>query len=120
MADILPLAGDVDVLSDAGDLPISLLQQAVKIEDGLNYAEPPNWYYPMREALGGVLYRSGRFDEAATVFRDGFKLNRGDPRMMFGLAKTLRALDRVIPSWLEDGLRFGWRHATAELSMDEF
>lgn len=120
MADIPALAQDADALSAGDDLPISLLQHAVKIQDDLNYAEPPNWYYPMREALGGALYRAGRFDDAAAVFREGLEENRGYPRMMFGLIESLRALDRAIPSSLEEGLRKSWRHATAELSMREF
>jgi tetratricopeptide (TPR) repeat protein len=120
MAEIPVLARDANAVSADGDLPISLLLHAVTIQDGLNYAEPPNWHYPMREALGGALYRAGRFDDAAAVFREGLQKNRGYPRMMFGLIESLRALDRAVPSWLEEGLRKSRRHATVELSMREF
>ena len=31
---------------------ISLLREAVAIQDKLNYGEPPDWFYPVRESLG--------------------------------------------------------------------
>jgi tetratricopeptide (TPR) repeat protein len=33
--------------------------RAVKIEDGLNYGEPPEWFYPVPESLGGALLLNG-------------------------------------------------------------
>ena len=35
-------------------------KKAVEVEDSLNYGEPPEWYYPVRESLGGELLRDGR------------------------------------------------------------
>ncbi len=34
---------------------ISQLRDAVAIQDKLNYGEPPDWFYPVRESLGGAL-----------------------------------------------------------------
>jgi tetratricopeptide (TPR) repeat protein len=54
-----------------GDLrgAIAELEQAVAVEDNLAYSEPPFWYYPVRQSLGGVLVLAGELDRAETVFR---------------------------------------------------
>ena len=44
-------------------------ERAVKIEDGLNYGEPPEWFYPVRESLGAALLTNGEADRAEAVFR---------------------------------------------------
>ena len=38
---------------------IELLKKAVEAEDALNYDEPPNWFFPVRELLGSVLMQNG-------------------------------------------------------------
>ena len=39
---------------------IALLREAVTIEDGLPYSEPPIWHHPPRQILGAVLLEAGR------------------------------------------------------------
>ena len=39
---------------------VSMLREAVKIQDGLKYDEPPDWFFPVREPLGAVLLMSGK------------------------------------------------------------
>jgi tetratricopeptide (TPR) repeat protein len=59
-------------LADArGDLPgaIKAYQEAVAVQDGLPYTEPPYWYYPVRQSLGSALLRAGQLDAAEQVFR---------------------------------------------------
>ena len=48
---------------------IPLLREAVAMQDGLPYTEPPPWYFPTREALGQALLASGRFAAAEKTFR---------------------------------------------------
>src|SRR5439155_5422851 len=36
------------------------LRQAVALEDDLTYMEPPDWFAPTRESLGGVLLMAGK------------------------------------------------------------
>ena len=52
------------------DAAIAAWRKAVALEDGLNYDEPPNWYYPARESLGAALLAAGRSAEAEKVFRE--------------------------------------------------
>jgi tetratricopeptide (TPR) repeat protein len=72
------------------ELAIAAWQKAVAVEDKLAYDEPPAWYYPTRESLGGALLRAGRPGEAETVFREDLKRNPGNGRSLFGLAESLR------------------------------
>ncbi len=57
----------------------------------LAYDEPPTWYYPVRETLGGALLATGEAAEAEQVFRDDLKHNPGNGRSLFGLWKSLDA-----------------------------
>ncbi len=66
-------------------------QEAVKVEDTLNYDEPADWSLPARETLGGALLRAGRAADAETVFRKDLKQNPHNPRSLFGLAESLKA-----------------------------
>jgi tetratricopeptide (TPR) repeat protein len=70
---------------------IAAYRKAVAVEDTLNYDEPPDWYYPVRESLGGALLRDGQAAEAEQVFRDDLARNPNNPRSLFGLAAALRA-----------------------------
>jgi tetratricopeptide (TPR) repeat protein len=73
-ADVLRVAGHVlgaRIAQARGRLPdaIAELERAVVIEDGLAYMEPPFWYYPVRQSLGGVLVLAGELDRAEDAFR---------------------------------------------------
>src|SRR5580765_2298263 len=68
---------------------ISLLREAVAIQDKLNYGEPPDWFYPVRESLGGVLLMSGDSAGAEKVFRGDLERNPRNPRSLWGLHQAL-------------------------------
>jgi tetratricopeptide (TPR) repeat protein len=74
------------------DSAIPAWRKAVEAEDRLAYDEPPAWYFPTRESLGGALLRDGRPEmaaEAEKVFREDLKRNPGNGRSLFGLAESL-------------------------------
>jgi hypothetical protein len=98
-------------------LAISLLHGAVRAQDEFIYIEPPDWYYPVRESLGGALLRAGHPAEAAQVFRDDLARNPGNPRSLFGLAKSLASRGDVegakrVQHQFEDA----WRDADVQLT----
>jgi len=66
-------------------------EQAAQIEDRLKYGEPPEWFYPIRESLGGALLLNGQADRAEAVFRADLKQYPRNPRSLFGLLKALEA-----------------------------
>lgn len=52
---------------------VNLLKKAVKIEDGLNYNEPPDWFFSTRHHLGAVLIEAGKYNEAIKVYEEDLK-----------------------------------------------
>ncbi len=61
----------------------ALLVEAIEIEDGLNYNEPPDWFFSVRHLLGDLYLDQGMNIKAEEVFRkdliifpkNGFALN---------------------------------------------
>ena len=50
-----------------------LIVKALELQDKLGYMEPPEWHYPVREALGGALLRQGKAAEARTAYQAAYK-----------------------------------------------
>ena len=61
------------------------LEQAVAIQNGLPYTEPPYWYYPVEQTLGAVLLQSGDADGAARAFRNSLVLHPNNAWSLWGL-----------------------------------
>jgi tetratricopeptide (TPR) repeat protein len=68
---------------------IESLRKGVTAQDALAYDEPPAWYRPLREALGGALLRDGQAAEAEKVFRADLERNPRNPRSLLGLWQSL-------------------------------
>jgi len=47
---------------------ISLLKAAIAIEDGLNYNEPPDWFFSVRHNLGSIQLDAGQYPEAIKTY----------------------------------------------------
>jgi len=80
-------------LADAkGDLEgaAKAYEEAIAIEDSLGYMEPPFWYYPVRQSLGGVRLRQGKLDDAEKAFRESLLRVRNNGWALAGLAETYR------------------------------
>jgi hypothetical protein len=73
---------------------IARLREAVAIQDSLVYAEPPSWFYPVRESLGAALFLDGQMHEAERTFRDDLARNPRNPRSLFGLLQVLQSTGR--------------------------
>jgi hypothetical protein len=70
---------------------IANLRAAVALQDSMDYNEPPDWLYPMREPLGAALLQAGKAAEAEAVFRDDLNRNPSNARSLFGLSESLKA-----------------------------
>jgi tetratricopeptide (TPR) repeat protein len=71
------------------DAAIRALRQAIELEDGLTYDEPPAWYLPMRQVLGDAYLAAGRPKEAEAAFREDLKRNRENGWALRGLTTAL-------------------------------
>jgi tetratricopeptide (TPR) repeat protein len=78
-------------LADDAETAVKHWTKAVILEDSLQYGEPPDWYYPIRESLGAALQRDKQAAEAEKVFRDDLQRNRRNGRSLFGLMHALKA-----------------------------
>lgn len=67
------------------------LQKSIDLADTVNYNEPPDFFFPPRESLGGALLRAGKAAEAEAVFREDLRRNPGNGRSLFGLMKALES-----------------------------
>ncbi len=87
------LALEAEVLQAAGDQAgaVMLLEQAVTLEAGLVYDEPPPWSIPSRQVLGRILFEADRFAEAESVFRADLAQYPENGWSLYGLAQALEA-----------------------------
>jgi tetratricopeptide (TPR) repeat protein len=87
-----------------------MLREAVAVQDGLKYNEPPDWFFPVRESLGGVLMMNGDTKAAEQVFREDLAKNPRNPRSLFGLHRALREQGRDSDAWfVEKEFRESWK-----------
>lgn len=114
---------DARIAAARGDdaAAINAWRTAVAAQDALEYSEPPDWYYPVRESLGAALLRHNRPAEAERVFREDLRVNPGNGRSLFGLWHALMAQKRTVEA---DGARAGferaWKHADVVLRLEDF
>lgn len=79
------------------DAAIEHLKLAVTHEDALVYDEPPQWFHPVRQSLGGAYLTVGNARAARDVFAEDLRRHEKNGRSLFGLATALEELGD--PSW---------------------
>jgi tetratricopeptide (TPR) repeat protein len=99
---------------------VSMLREAVAVQDTLKYDEPQDWFYPVRESLGGVLLMSGDAKGAEQVFREDLAKNLRNPRSLFGLQQALQAQDRKSDAWfVEQEFHKAWKGGAGGLKVED-
>ena len=93
-------------------------KKAVAIQDTLNYDEPADWYYPVRESLGAALLVAGKPVDAESAFREDLRQNPRNPRSLFGLKEALRAQEKEADSaFVETQFQEAWKDADTKLAL---
>jgi tetratricopeptide (TPR) repeat protein len=67
---------------------IAHLTKAADLQAALPYTEPPFWYYPVKQSLGGLLLASGKAKQASDVFRASLMDQPGNAWALYGLMKS--------------------------------
>jgi len=99
---------------------IAMLREAVAIQDKLNYGEPPDWFYPVRENLGGALLMSGDAAAAEKVFREDLDRNPRNPRSLFGLKQSLLQQKREYDAgFVQKQFENSWKGGPQALELDD-
>lgn len=97
---------------------IATWMRAVNAEDALAYDEPPAWYYPVRESLGGACLRTKRPVLAEQVFRKDLERNPGNARSLFGLAEALKMQSKdTEAAEVTERFKKAWAKADVKLSV---
>ncbi|MBO9151351.1 tetratricopeptide repeat protein [Chitinophaga sp. GCM10012297] len=68
---------------------VSMLKEAVAMEDALNYNEPPDWFFSIRHHLGAVLLKEKKYKEAEEVYRKDLQTWRKNGWALIGLQQAL-------------------------------
>jgi len=99
---------------------IASYEQAVAIEDTIQYDEPSDWFYPVRETLGGAMLRQKRWKDAEAVFRADLERNPRNGRSLFGLLIALRSENATYAaSMIEPEYHAAWSISDTTLSVDD-
>ena len=99
---------------------IAMLREAVAIQDTLKYGEPPDWFFPVRESLGGALLISGDASGAEKVFRDDLDRNPRNPRSLFGLQQALLLEKRDYDAgFVQKQFETSWKGGAQALKLDD-
>jgi tetratricopeptide (TPR) repeat protein len=114
------LAAKIAVAKHDASSAASLLTEAVAMQDSLNYNEPPDWFYPVRESLGCVLLQDRKPAEAEKVFRADLARNPRNPRSLFGLGEALKAQNQAYDvQFVEKEFQTAWKGADTNLTLDD-
>jgi tetratricopeptide (TPR) repeat protein len=117
----LTLAGEIAARQGQCETAIPKLEEAVSVQDGLPFSEPPGWYYPVRDSLGAVLLQCDRPQTAEDVYRQDLKRNPENGWALYGLAQALRAQDKTAEAAAVDTrFRTAWRNADVQLTSSRF
>lgn len=115
------LAGELAGRQMRYDEAIAHLDKAVRLEDGLEYVEPPDWPYPMRHALGAVLLEAERPAEAEVVYWEDLRRNPENGWALFGLMESLRAQGKdEQAAEIEKRFKKAWERADVTLTASWF
>jgi tetratricopeptide (TPR) repeat protein len=97
------------------------LERAVRLEDGLRYNEPPDWYFPVRHFLGAMLLDAGYPNEAEVVYAADLRKNPENGYALFGLSEALERQGRVKEAQaFSERFRRAWADASHTLTSSRF
>jgi len=119
---IASLMLDARIAEKTGDykLGVEFLKKAIAAEDALNYNEPPEWYIPTREALGGLLVRTRNYAEAEGAFRAELARHPRSGRALFGLYESLKGLGKDYEAeFVYKEFSKAWQYADTKLRVED-
>ena len=114
----VPGAGDGERQGDLADVGAL---EAVRLEDGLLYDEPPTWELPVRPYLGAALLAANRPADAERVYKEDLAKFRENGWSLFGLAAALDAQGKSAEAAeVRTRLTAAWAGADVALTASRF
>ena len=123
--DVLKIARDVlgakiALAKNDNATAITLLQNAVTVQDSLKYNEPEDWFFPVRESLGAALLMNGDAAGAEKVFREDLDRHPRNPRSLFGLEQALKSQKRDYDAgFVQKQFQASWKGGASQLKMED-
>ena len=115
---IAHLDGEMAAKQGKVDQALGQLNKAIAGEDALTYAEPPEWYLPLRNRLGMVLLEAGRLVEAEKAFREDLRRRPENGWSLHGLAESLKAQGKAKAAGeVEQRFKKAWQTADVEVAV---
>jgi tetratricopeptide (TPR) repeat protein len=115
------LAADIAVRKQRYPDAVTSFQDAVKLEDGLPYTEPPYWPLPVRHYFGAALLIAGQAGGAEAVYRADLTRNPHNGWALFGLMQSLRAQGKSGEAEaVEEQFKSAWSYADVTLAASRF
>ncbi|TKB47870.1 hypothetical protein [Thalassotalea mangrovi] len=100
---------------------IGHLQRAVRLQDGLAYNEPPDWYFPVRHYLADALLVSGAPAEAEVIYWQDLQMNPNNGYALYGLLNSLNAQGKKdTAAVIEKRFKKAWQDADMQLTSSKF
>ncbi len=109
---------EAEILTNSGEYKsaIQLLKQAIQLEDGLNYNEPPDWFFSVRHLLGDVLMNDKDYVGAEKIYYEDLKYWPKNGFALSGLFESLRAQNKLKEAEdIKKQFDIAWRHADSQL-----
>ncbi len=110
---------EAEVMRATGDLKgaIDRLEVALDAESELSYTEPPDWFYPVRHALGDAQLAAGDAAGAETTYREDLAIFPENGWALYGLAGALRAQGKTEEAAsVDERFERAWAHADMPLT----
>ena len=85
----LVLEGEIAAKYHNYEKSIQVLKEAISLEDTLNYNEPSDWHYPVRQSLGAILIEAKDYLAAEKVYREDLLNFPNNGWSLYGLQKAL-------------------------------
>ena len=106
------LSGEIAARRQQYDDAIRLFEEAIIIEEGLPYSEPPLWPLSVRHHLGAALLSAHRPSEAEAVYHADLLRHPDNGWALIGLIQSLKAQRKDdLATEAEDRFKKAWAHA---------
>jgi tetratricopeptide (TPR) repeat protein len=73
------------------DEAVEAMEEVVALQEGLNYTEPPYWYYPAKQTLAAMVLRQGDAERAEQLFIEALAEAPNNGWVLYGLSEAYKA-----------------------------
>jgi tetratricopeptide (TPR) repeat protein len=115
------LSGEIAMARGRSGDAVPAFEEAVRMQDALNFNEPPDWSQSMRLYLGAALLKAGRAKDAEGVYREELQYLHDNGWALFGLWQSVRAQGRTAEAKeIREKTDRAWKNADVVLSASVF